>query len=110
MKKQTLNIASLRKGSKDQIDIDPTELREATLVLRTVENPMRRKIIDLIQGSTCSTRDEIANVLNKTKQAVGWQLGRLKKAGLIITDKNGNLFLNEFQLSKVETLQNDLAG
>ena len=53
--------------------------------------PMQQEIVDLIKGDTC-TAEEIADVLEKTKKAIEYHVGKLIRMEVIGKNDKGYLF------------------
>ena len=53
--------------------------------------PMQQEIVDLIKGDTCSA-EEIADVLEKTKKAIEYHVGKLIRMEVIGKNDQGYLF------------------
>lgn len=71
--------------------------------LKAISDPVRRNILDLLKDGKMSAGD-IAERFNLTQATVSYHLSQLKKAGLIIEDKQKNFIYYDLNLSVFEDI------
>jgi len=69
--------------------------------LRTLSDPTRREILDLLKGKSCSA-GELASHFSMSGAAVSKHLSVLKQAGLVRTRREGTYIYYELNASVLE--------
>jgi len=74
---------------ENTIVLDSDILKRATLTLRAIRNPERKKILQVIGEKGSITVNEICRLLNMPQPVVSLNLSILRKARVVIDDRKG---------------------
>jgi DNA-binding transcriptional ArsR family regulator len=74
-----------------------------TETLKAISDPVRRNILELLKDGTMSAGD-IAEKFDLTNATVSYHLSQLKKASLIVENKQKNFIYYELNLSVFEDI------
>ncbi len=111
MRKQNDTII-LKKGSSD-ILLNYTELKNAVLVLRAVNHPLRQSIIDLLDENGLMTVTDIYIKLRLEQSVASQHLAILRKAGVVKTQREGKFIyytIVKERLEQITKLVEELAS
>ena len=102
----------LKKGDKE-IQLDYSNLRKASLVLRAVNHKLRQRVIDLLDEGDSLIVTDIYIKLRLEQSVASQHLAILRRAGVVITERQGKFIyysINKNRLAQIGTLVDDLAG
>jgi DNA-binding transcriptional ArsR family regulator len=91
--------------------LDYAALRESVLVLRAVNHPLRKKIMNMLQEYGEITVTDIYVKLRTEQSVASQHLAILRRAGVVDTDRQGkHIFysLNLKRLSQINTITEQL--
>ena len=109
-KKQNLTIT---QGESEQLRIDYANLRGAVLVLRSVNHPLRQRIIEVLKTEDKMTVTEIYIKLRIEQSVASQHLAILRKSGIVIPERAGKYIhysLDQERLNNIVKLVSDLAA
>ena len=100
MRKQKNDVVVLDRDNK-AVELDYSELRRAVLVLRAVNHKLRQSIIDLLEETPKMTVTEIYIKLRLEQSVASQHLAILRKAGVVITDRDGKFIYYSLDLDRI---------
>jgi DNA-binding transcriptional ArsR family regulator len=65
------------------------EIKRASLVLRAINHPLRRKILSLIKENERLTVTEIYTIMELEQSVASQHLGILRKFGMVTSERSG---------------------
>ena len=101
-----------KDNGKDQIRLDYAKLRRAVLTLRAINHSLRKQLICMIDEKRKMTVTEIYNALKIEQPVVSQHLGILRKADIVVTDRNGKFIfysINKKRIAEIADLVEELA-
>jgi DNA-binding transcriptional ArsR family regulator len=105
MRKQKNEAVLLRKGA-DEIKLDYAELRKAVLVLRAINHKLRQRIISLLEESEQMAVTDIYIKLRLEQSVASQHLAILRRAGVVITDRQGKYIYYSLDKDRLEQISN----
>lgn len=112
MKKAKSDSVALKNGKED-ILLDYAELKKAVLVLRAVNHKLRQRMIDLLEENKRMTVTEIYVKLRLEQSVASQHLAILRKAGVVVTERNGKFIyyaLDKSRIGHISNIVEDLAA
>lgn len=94
---------------KNDLTINETQIRKARLLLKAIDHKLRQKILHFIHKHKQITVTKIYKTLNLEQSVASQHLAILRKAGLVVTKREGKFIyysLNYEQLNEVQTVVN----
>ena len=98
---------------QQELQIDTIQMRKAALVLRAINHPLRQQLLKIIHLAGKITVTEVYHKLRLEQSVASQQLGILRAAGLVITERKAkNIFysVNYERLHYVHTITADLVN
>lgn len=102
-----------KNESSDKIKLDYGVLRGAALTLRSINHPLRKRIIQLLEEKEELTVTEIYVKLRLEQSVASQHLAILRRAGVLNTEREGKYIhysLNKYRLAEIADLVKDLAA
>jgi len=102
----------ISKTGKDLIKLDFSILRKAVLTLRSINHPLRKKIISLLEKNEHMTVTDLFVHLRVEQSVASQHLSILRKANVVNSEREGKFIyysLNRSRLSEISKLVEDLA-
>jgi len=96
---------------KVKVEIDLAKAKQAINIYKAISNPLRVKILELIDSKQPITVTEIYKKLNGGQSAISRELGILRKAGIVTSKRQGNFFyysINSDYLNHIKTVTDNL--
>jgi len=117
MKKKSINSAKDKlivsiTGAKEKVVVDMDVINRAELTLRAISNPLRQKLLELIEGSGEIRVSEVYRKLKIEQSVASSQLGILRRANVVNARRDGqNIYysINRKRISEVINLASALA-
>lgn len=112
MRNKKKETVTLKKGSSE-VHLDYADLRKAVLVLRAVNHKLRQRIIELLETGDTMTVTDIYIKLRLEQSVASQHLAILRRAGVVLTERQGKFIYYSLNLDRLEQIQNlveDLAG
>ena len=93
------------------IELNLIELKAAAMVLRSVQNPVRKTMINLIHETPGITVKEIYGTMRLEQPVASLHLGILRKSGIVRTVREGKLihYYLDDNIESILLLANQLA-
>jgi DNA-binding transcriptional ArsR family regulator len=114
MSKSSTDIIMYKNDDKTgKIQLKHDILRKAVLTLRSVNHPLRRKIIAMLKKDEKMTVTEIYVQLRLEQSVASQHLAILRRSEILKTKREGKFIyysLDYDRLSKIDSLINDLAN
>jgi len=112
--KQKLSKESLviKKENGKEIILDFGKLRRAVLTLRALNNPLRKKIVNMLEDKRSITVTEIYDSLKIEQSVASQHLAILRRADIVTTKREGKSIyygLNKKRIAEIIALVEDLA-
>ena len=101
-KGKTVLIQGLQK--KDQISLEYAVLRKAVLTLRSINHPIRQRIIDMLKENKKMTVTQIYVKLRLEQSVASQHLAILRRVGVVNTKRDGKFIhytLNRTRLTEI---------
>ena len=95
-------ISGLKK--KDQISLEYPVLRKAVLILRSINHPIRQRIIEMLKEKKNMTVTEIYVKLRLEQSVASQHLAILRRVGIVDTKRDGKFIyymLNKSRLGEI---------
>lgn len=102
MKKSVQEISIYNSTQETEIKIQFATLRKATLSLRALDHPVRKKILSIIEEKEKITVTEIQTMLRIEQSIVSQHLALLRKANFLKATRVGKLVFYSTNYSKIE--------
>lgn len=103
----TKKIKSLEVGKKEKVSIKGDDLHKGVMTLRALNNPLRKRIIDLVNVNTDMPVTKIYQKLKIEQSVASQHLAILRKAGFLTGTRNGKFIyynVNEDRFAEVKDL------
>ena len=82
-------MKDLQVGKEKNTVVKADGLYKAVMVLRAINNPLRKRIIDLVNANTDITVTKIYKKLKIEQSVASQHLAILRKAGFLVATRNG---------------------
>jgi DNA-binding transcriptional ArsR family regulator len=95
------------------LKVEAAEIKKAALIFRAVNHPLRQHILQLLHKNMRMTVTDLYIKLRLEQSVASQHLAILRKAGFVITERNGkNIFyaVNYQRLNYLHQLASDLIG
>lgn len=95
------------------IHIDYLNVKKASLILRSLNNKLRQQILKFIDEEKRTTVTKIYVRLRLEQSVASQQLGILRKAGVVLTQREGKFIyytINEKRITTIERFAGDIIG
>ena len=117
MKKKSINSAKDKlivsiTGAKEKVVVDMDVINRAELTLRAISNPLRQKLIELIERSGEIGVSEIHRKLKIVQSVTSLHLGILRRANVVNARRDGQKIyysINRKRISEVINFASELA-
>ena len=100
--------SNLKKQDPTQIGnfekIDIVSLKKAALVLRSLNNGLRQRILGLIDEKQKITVTEIYKILDIEQSIASQQLAIMRKEGVVNADRQGKFIFYSVNYSRIEEI------
>lgn len=96
------NTEGVKIGEFQKVDL--VALKKAALVLRSLNNGLRQKILGLIDQNKKMTVTEIYKTLDIEQSIASQQLGIMRKEGIVSTDRKGKFIFYSVNYSRIEEI------
>lgn len=96
--------------SEKRGNVDYYNLKKAALVLRALNHKLRQQIFHLIEDSKKITVTEIYVQLRLEQSVASQHLAILRKAGIVITERDGKFIYYKVNYKRVEQLNDFVHG
>ena len=104
-------IQGLKK--KDQISLEYPVLRKAVLIIRSLNHPIRQRIIEMLKDRTKMTVTEIYVKLRLEQSVASQHLAILRRVDVLKTKREGKFIyytLNKSRLNAIRKFAKDLCA
>lgn len=101
------------KNGKQEIKLVYPDLRKVVLILRAIGHDLRKQIVDLLRKNETMNVTDIYVKLRVEQSVASQHLAILRKAGIVITKRNGKFILyslNNARLAEVAVLSGQLSA
>ena len=88
----------------DPLEIQVHNLRKAALVYRAVNHPLRQQMLHFLHQKESATVTEIYIKLKLEQSVASQHLGILRRAGLVVTRREGKQIFYSVQYERVKQL------
>ena len=98
-------------SAKDELKIDPIQLKKAALVFRAVNHKLRQQIIRFISQHGKITVTQIYVKLRLEQSVASQHLAILRKAGFVTTERDGKFIyysVNHDRLAEIHKVAQEL--
>ena len=101
---RSLHSHSEIPGNDNPLQIDYYNIKKASLVLRSLNHKLRQQIIRIIAEDKKMTVTEIYVKLRLEQSVASQHLAILRKAGIVITQREGKFVYYSINISRVEAI------
>ena len=102
--KSTKEQLVISKGP-DEMALDYTSLRKVMLVLRAINHPIRQQLIELLEKNDKLIVTELHSRLRMEQSIVSQHLAVLRKAGLLLTKRNGKFIYYSINIQRMKEVK-----
>jgi DNA-binding transcriptional ArsR family regulator len=98
-------------SAKDELKIDPIQLKKAALIFRAINHKLRQQIIKFINQNGKITVTQIYVKLRLEQSVASQHLAILRKAGFVTTERDGKFIyysVNHGRLSEIHKVAQEL--
>ena len=98
-------------SAKDELKIDPIQLKKAALVFRAINHKLRQQIIKFINQNGRITVTQIYVKLRLEQSVASQHLAILRKAGFVTTERDGKFIfysVNHDRLNEIHKVAYEL--
>jgi DNA-binding transcriptional ArsR family regulator len=98
-------------SAKDELKIDPIQLKKAALVFRAINHKLRQQIIKFINQNGRITVTQIYVKLRLEQSVASQHLAILRKAGFVTTERDGKFIfysVNHDRLNEIHKVASEL--
>ena len=98
-------------SAKDELKIDPIQLKKAALIFRAINHKLRQQIIKFINQNGRITVTQIYVKLRLEQSVASQHLAILRKAGFVTTERDGKFIfysVNHDRLSEIHKVASEL--
>ena len=93
----------LAKGS-GEVKLDYGKLRRAALTLRSINHPLRKTMLTLMEDKKKITVTEIYDKLKLEQSVASQHLAIMRKAGVVITKREGKFIFYSVNTKRIEEI------
>jgi len=104
MTTRTNNEALVLNRAGKEIRLDYSSLRKATLILRAVNHPIRKNILELLDSSDEMIVTDLYVQLRVEQSVVSQHLAILRKAGILITRRKGKFIYYSIDRARIKDI------
>jgi DNA-binding transcriptional ArsR family regulator len=98
-------------SAKDELKIDPIQLKKAALIFRAINHKLRQQIIKFINQNGKITVTQIYVKLRLEQSVASQHLAILRKAGFVTTERDGKFIfysVNHDRLNEIHKVAYEL--
>ncbi|HEV7334051.1 MAG TPA: metalloregulator ArsR/SmtB family transcription factor [Flavisolibacter sp.] len=98
-------------SAKDELKIDPIQLKKAALIFRAINHKLRQQIIKFINQNGRITVTQIYVKLRLEQSVASQHLAILRKAGFVTTERDGKFIfysVNHDRLNEIHKVASEL--
>lgn len=98
-------------SAKDELKIDPIQLKKAALIFRAINHKLRQQIIKFINQNGKITVTQIYVKLRLEQSVASQHLAILRKAGFVTTERDGKFIfysVNHERLNEIHKVAYEL--
>lgn len=98
-------------SAKDELKIDPIQLKKAALIFRAINHKLRQQIIKFIHQNGRITVTQIYVKLRLEQSVASQHLAILRKAGFVTTERDGKFIfysVNHDRLNEIHKVAYEL--
>ena len=102
----------INKPGSREIRLEFSELRKTLLVLRAVNHPLRKQILELLSKTEKMIVTDLHSQMHLEQSIVSQHLAVLRKAGVVLTNRSGKFIyyrINPDRLNDIKTLAESIA-
>lgn len=96
----------LSNEKKPNLKVDFQSIKKASLILRSLNHKLRQKILTLIDEHEKITVTEIYVNLRLEQPVASQHLAILRKAGFVVTERDGKFIYYKVNYNRIEDLSN----
>lgn len=100
-------MKNLEVGKETKTVIKSDDLFKAVMTLRAINNPLRKRIIDLVDANTDITVTKIYQKLKIEQSVASQHLAILRKSGFLTATRNGKFIyynVNEERFAEIKSI------
>jgi ArsR family transcriptional regulator, virulence genes transcriptional regulator len=87
-----------------EIRIDMLLLKKADIVIRTLNHPLRARIIKILAGQKELTVTQIFETLQVEQSVISQHLAMLRRAGMVVTSRTGKYIRYKLKTDRIQEL------
>lgn len=102
----------INKPGSREIRLEFSALRKTLLVLRAVNHPLRKQILELLSKTEKMIVTDLHSQMHLEQSIVSQHLAVLRKAGVVLTNRSGKFIyyrINPDRLNDIKTLAESIA-
>jgi DNA-binding transcriptional ArsR family regulator len=90
--------------NEKELPIEVLHIKKAALVFRAINHPLRRQMLQLLHNSIRMTVTEVFIKLRLEQSVASQHLAILRKAGLVVTERQGKFIFYAVNYSRLKQL------
>ena len=103
-------ILTISHPKNGEIRLEFSVLRKVLLVLRAVNHPLRKKIVELLIKAEKMVVTELQSQLQLEQSIVSQHLAILRKAGVLLTNRSGKFIYYRVNPKRIHDIKNLAEG
>lgn len=100
----------MKNSNSDELLIKSREIKQAALVFRAINNHIRLQILEILHQHVQLTVTELFQKMHMDQSATSQQLGILRNAGLVLSDRKGKRIYYSVAYDRLEQMRQCTTG